>query len=300
MRRRPAARSHDRTALAATRRATRAVDASGRAVVGTPGFIAPEVLESREPTPAADAFALGVCIAQLATGRLPHDAPDEPTSWDDPSAISTWLEALRDAAKRGAVRPLVPELPIGAANLVTHLLTVDPAERGAPAGHLAELVEGVMLRPFGVPEPPGPGLSPLGLEAEGELFGRDEDIARLGRELSFESCLVLQGARGAGKTSLVRAGLVPHLAHAEADGMDDWRLVEIAASDDPDAALAAALDKLDIVLVDPKDVVEALAERAARTSGIGVCSLDRRARSSRDRARGHAQEARGRRCRARE
>ncbi len=263
---------HDRTALAATRRATRATDVSGRAVVGTPGFIAPEVLEAKEPTQAADAFALGVCVAQLATGRLPHDAPDEPTSWDDASAISTWLEALRDAAKRGAVRPLVPDLPKGAAKLVTHLLTVDPSERGAPAGHLAELVEDAMLRPYGVPEPPYPGLAALGAEAEGVIFGRDEDITRLGRELSFESCLVLQGSRGAGKTSLARAGLVPHLAHTEADGMDDWRLVEVAASDDPDAALSAALDALDIVLVEPHDVVEALAERAART-GIGVCLL---------------------------
>ncbi|HEY4119778.1 MAG TPA: protein kinase, partial [Byssovorax sp.] len=232
--------SVDSEALAATRLATRATDAAGRAVVGTPGFIAPEILRGRQPTPAADAYALAVCLAQLATGRLPHDAPDEPEDWNDASAVSAWLESVRSAAAEGALRAL-PELPAGLRALVARLCAAEPEARGVPAGGLAAAFGEVVRLPFGAPNPPYFGVAPFPASAEGVLFGRDDDVERLGRELAFEGCLVVQGARAVGKTSLVRVGLAPHAARTALDGMDDWRLVEIAPGDDPDAALRAAL-----------------------------------------------------------
>jgi serine/threonine protein kinase len=232
--------SVDSEALAATRLATRATDAAGRAVVGTPGFIAPEILRGRQPTPAADAYALAVCLAQLATGRLPHDAPDEPEDWNDASAVSAWLESVRSAAAEGALRAL-PELPAGVRALVARLCAAEPEARGVPAGGLAAAFGEAVRLPFGAPNPPYFGVAPFPASAEGVLFGRDDDVERLGRELAFEGCLVVQGARAVGKTSLVRVGLAPHAARTALDGMDDWRLVEIAPGDDPDAALRAAL-----------------------------------------------------------
>lgn len=47
------------------------------APVGTPGFVAPEVLAGHPATPRADVFALGVMLRQLVTGRAPGSA-DEP------------------------------------------------------------------------------------------------------------------------------------------------------------------------------------------------------------------------------
>ncbi len=40
------------------------------------------------------------------TGHLPLEAPDEPASWDDPTAVSQWLDALRTATLRGTLRPI--------------------------------------------------------------------------------------------------------------------------------------------------------------------------------------------------
>jgi serine/threonine protein kinase len=240
-----AASSHDEEAFAATR----PVGDSGdrRVVIGTPGFMAPEVLELAEPTAAADAYALAVCVVQLATGHLPHAAPDEPTSWEDPTAVSYWLDALRTATLRGALRPLLEGpagLPRGLGALLVRLLSVDPVQRRVVPGQLGALFDEVWERPHGVPDPPYFGLAPFPPEGEGLLFGRDDDIARLGRELTFEPAVVLQGPVEAGKSSLAVAGLVPYLARSGADGKDDWIAVAVGASADPDAALDAALARV--------------------------------------------------------
>ncbi|GAA0417693.1 hypothetical protein Acor_20410 [Acrocarpospora corrugata] len=50
---------------------TAAVTTSG-AVVGTPGYLAPEVLEGREAGPAADVFAWAATLAFAASGRHPY------------------------------------------------------------------------------------------------------------------------------------------------------------------------------------------------------------------------------------
>lgn len=40
-------------------------------VLGTPGYVAPELLRSEPPTPAADLYSLGALICAVLTGRLP-------------------------------------------------------------------------------------------------------------------------------------------------------------------------------------------------------------------------------------
>jgi serine/threonine protein kinase len=247
--------------------------ASPRVIIGTPGFMAPEVLEAAEPTAAADAYALAVCVVQLVTGHLPLAAPDEPTSWDDPTAVSQWLDEIRKATLRGALRPLDEAglgVPRGLAALLKRLLAVDPADRAVTPGKLGALFHEAWERPHGVPDPPYFGLSPYPPEGEGLLFGRDDDTARLGRELEFEPAVVLQGPAGAGKSSLATAGLVPYLARRGADGKDDWIAVPVAPGADPDAALAAALSRVSLELADAD--ADALASWCDR-SPVGLVLL---------------------------
>ncbi len=218
-----------------------------RAVIGTPGFIAPELLELADPTAAADAYALAVCMVQLTSGYLPHAADEEPSSWEDSTAVSAWLDGIRQATLRGSFRDFDADprlFPRGFALLVRKLLSLDPIHRGVVPGQLGQMLEDVWQRPHGVPDPPYPGLSPYPAQAEGLLFGRDDDIARLGRELELEPAVVLQGVRGVGKTSLAIAGLVPYLALRGVDGKDDWVAVRIVPGDAPDQALSAALEAI--------------------------------------------------------
>lgn len=228
-------------------------DSDGQVVIGTPGFMAPEVLDLVDPTAAADAYALAVCVVQLITGHLPQAAADEPAAWDDPTAVSEWLDAIRWATLRGELRDFAADpavCPRGLAASLYRLFAVDPRERGVTAGKLGELFEEVWQRPRGVPDPPYLGFAAFPAEAEGVLFGRDDDISRLGRELEFEPAVVLQGVRGGGKSSLASAGLVPYLGLRGTDGKDDWTAVRVIPGADPDAALARALAAVSPALQD--------------------------------------------------
>ena len=254
---------------------TRPVSPSGspRVVIGTPGFMAPEVLDLGEPTAAADAYALAVCVVQLVSGHLPLAAPDEPATWDDPTAVSAWLDQIRSATLRGLLKPIDAAemgLPRGVAALMKRLLSVDPAERRITPGKLGALFEEAWERPHGVPDPPYFGLAAFPPESEGLLFGRDDDVARLGRELSFEPAVVLQGPEGAGKSSLAIAGLCPYLARSGADGKDDWITLSLGGDGDPDEALDEALSRASLELVGAD--VEALAAWCDR-SPIGLLLL---------------------------
>jgi hypothetical protein len=60
-------------------------------------------------------------------------------------------------------------------------------------------------------EHPWVGLDSFSDEARGYFFGRDAEVAELLQRLRLDSMLVLFGSSGLGKTSLLRARLVPKL-----------------------------------------------------------------------------------------
>jgi len=253
---------------------TTATHGMGYAIVGTPGFMAPEILELAKPAATADAYALAATIVKLATGRTHYeDVADEPMDGSDPAVVSTWWSDIRDATLRGKLRDLSADpaaLPAGLVALLNRLLAVDPLARGVQTGRLAALFDEVLERPHGILEPPYPGLAPLPKAAEGWLFGRGDDVARLGRELAFEPMVVLHGPRGVGKTSLARAALVPYLAREFVDGKDDWIELHVRPGDAPDRALDAALEQLHLSLV---GATAEVLEKYASGSRIGVVLL---------------------------
>ncbi len=69
------------------------------------------------------------------------------------------------------------------------------------------------------------------------FFGRDGDVALLVEKLGAARFLAVLGASGSGKSSLVRAGLVPHLRAAD----EALRVVTLTPGNAPLAALAAQL-----------------------------------------------------------
>ncbi|KNB53173.1 WD40 repeat domain-containing protein [Streptomyces caatingaensis] len=77
------------------------------------------------------------------------------------------------------------------------------------------------------------------------FFGREQDTAalvgELARCLGGHGLLILLGASGAGKSSLLRAGLLPALADGALPGSDTWPVAVFTPTGDPLDALADAL-----------------------------------------------------------
>jgi len=211
-------------------------------VMGTPGFMAPEIFEGGEATPASDAYALASCIVQLTTGRLPQQITDRPAK-DAKTRMQAWISDVQSATVRGLIRDLNAEpLPAALKTLLERWLMLDPAARDIEQGSLREQLDVLWQCPQGPPVNPYRGLAPYGIEDEGRLFGRDSDTHRVAHELAHHPCVVLQGASGIGLRSLALAGLVPALGRASADDREDWCCCLVHLDDDPDAALQRSLD----------------------------------------------------------
>lgn len=60
-----------------------------------------------------------------------------------------------------------------------------------------------------------PGTIPFSREYQDVFFGRDQDVKNVGKYVTVNNLAVLHGKSGLGKSSLINAGLVPHLEEVE-------------------------------------------------------------------------------------
>ncbi|MFO1428874.1 MAG: hypothetical protein U1F76_01840 [Candidatus Competibacteraceae bacterium] len=94
---------------------------------------------------------------------------------------------------------------------------------------------------------PYPGLTPFTAGYAPVFFGRDRHIALLLERLQTTRFLAVVGASGSGKSSLVAAGLLPHLKNNALPGSQDWIVLEFKPGglhNDPFEALAYQLEPL--------------------------------------------------------
>jgi len=92
--------------------------------------------------------------------------------------------------------------------------------------------------------PPYLGLSTF-QECDADLFfGREALVAELVSRVERATFLAVLGASGSGKSSVVRAGLIPELRGGALPGSERWRYAILKPGARPLDALAAALTKL--------------------------------------------------------
>jgi WD40 repeat protein/energy-coupling factor transporter ATP-binding protein EcfA2 len=133
---------------------------------------------------------------------------------------------------------------------------------------------------------PFPGLRPFESSETHLFFGRDGQSEELLRRLKRTRFLAVVGTSGSGKSSLVRAGLLPALQGGlMASAGSDWRIAILRPGGDPIGNLASALAASNVLgSGDEKSALmqSALAETTLRRSSLGLVELVRRARTKLD------------------
>ena len=190
-------------------------------IAGTPRYMAPEV---RGGTPAdrrSDVYQVGCILYELVIGRAP----------------------VLDA-KDGVNIPLRVEDAKFAA-IVDRCLRRDPEARFATGDELREALERLAAPLIGGALPEGNpyrGLVAFDAEHRALFFGRGAEIRAVIERLRADPFVLVTGDSGVGKSSLCRAGVLPHVVDGALGDGRTWTAVQLVPGQHPYAALLAALE----------------------------------------------------------
>ncbi len=95
------------------------------------------------------------------------------------------------------------------------------------------------------PKSPYPGLRPFEVEEWSIFFGREQMIDEVIDRLAAHHLVMIHGSSGSGKSSLVRAGVLPKLARQHLRARAPWRTCSIRPSGGPLWNLAKEFARLD-------------------------------------------------------
>ena len=123
---------------------------------------------------------------------------------------------------------------------------------------------------------PFPGLRPFEVEDSDLFFGRDAQVDGLLQRLGARRLLAVVGTSGSGKSSLVKAGLIPAIEGGYlASAGSQWRTLKMKPGHEPVARLAATLHPLfEVGVGGMLELLQASLER----SSLGLVEVLREAR----------------------
>jgi Novel STAND NTPase 1 len=180
----------------------------------------------------------------------------------------------------GEQPPEVPPQPVGeSVRLEAHASDQARVNQAARDLHV-HYGEGVRAEPgTATAECPYPGLASFGREQARWFFGREQLIADLiaclDRRLRTGGVQAVVAPSGAGKSSLLHAGLLPKLDNGALPGSDQWPTVVFTPTAQPLQALAMQIAAL--TGADPVTLAEQLAadSRQAGVVPLGsICGVD--------------------------
>ncbi len=199
------------------------------AAVGTQAYMAPEQWRGEAVDGRADLWAAGVILFKLVTGAHPLE-PDELVRaglLDEP--MPSVLDRLPDVGRLGIV--------------IDRCLIKAPEDRLGSAEELCEELAAIARQHTIVRQrdddeaTPYAGLSAFQERGAACFFGRERSVEQIVTRLHEAPLLALVGVSGAGKSSLVRAGVIPALKRSG----DAWESFVLRPGPHPLTALAELL-----------------------------------------------------------
>jgi WD40 repeat protein len=193
-------------------------DSGSGTVAGTPAYMAPEQAAGQKVDARADVYAAGVVLAEMVS-------PEGIKNLD--SRKSIWKGVRSEPAQ-------LPDSPW--APVLKKAVAKEPDQRYNSAHTLTRALEDVTPRVEGAEDlTPYPGLASF-TESDAEyFFGREAEIEQMWRKTEGSARLLgLVGPSGAGKTSFIRAGLIPGAGTS-------WSIVRCTPGNAPFVSLGQAL-----------------------------------------------------------
>jgi WD40 repeat protein/serine/threonine protein kinase len=205
--------------------------ATATLVGGTPLYRAPEQSDPRaEITPAADVYAATAIVWYALAGARP------PAINDVENRLAALPTAWRTVMARGmALQP--QDRFASMTDWRTAMLQSLAADDGDEEVDLPTAVG------FQAPSCPYKGLAAYQPEDAPYFFGRETLVDDILRRLQMNRVLVVGGPSGSGKSSVVRAGLIPALKAGALPQSDTWRFALFTPGRDPITELYYQLTK---------------------------------------------------------
>ncbi len=258
-------------------------------VVGSPAYLSPEQVKAEDVTPQSDIYSLGIVLYEMLTGEKPFAnaglsallikqvneplpdirnlKPEVPEAVEmiiqqatakDPSA--RFPNVLKMAsAYRKAISSSTAETQVRLGGSFGQMTMIDAEEAtvtlatGSDSAYRIELPE---------PENPYKGLRAFQEADALDFYGRgalvNQLLERMQEEADFARFLAVVGPSGSGKSSVVKAGLLPAIRNGKLPRSRKWFVVEMVPGGYPFEELEAAL--LRIAINPPASLLSQLKE----------------------------------------
>ncbi len=214
---------------------------------GSPAYASPEQLRREPIGPPADVHGLAIAVYEALTGRLPF--PDEPNQ------AALLQRQLHDPIP--PVRHVRSDLPTAIDDVLGRATAKAPTDRYQTVEEFVEALHQAanVSGPAGVSRAamtaitaevrnPYKGLRAFDEADAADFAGRERLVDQLAETLDQNRLIAVVGPSGSGKSSVVRAGLLPQLRKGRLNGSDRWYVVTMVPGQRPFEELENGLTRI--------------------------------------------------------
>jgi eukaryotic-like serine/threonine-protein kinase len=206
----------------------------GGMIMGTPRYMSPEQWSGRGIDHLTDVWACGIILFEMICGRHPLH-PLEGTQLIVTGMMELPMPSMAEAAPTDVPRELI--------QIIDRCLLKPKQQRWQSAGELLRAIErflpGRRTQQIDLEkdESPYAGLSSFQERDAVKFFGRNREIAAMVTRIRDRPLMAVVGSSGVGKSSFVRAGLVPALKRSG----EAWETLVVRPGRKPLDALASTI-----------------------------------------------------------